>query len=152
MSKLKIAFIILFASVLAFGVTYVYCQVKVNETYSGLGFYAEEIEKPDDYWILTNPDKWTLEAIENPETTVFCYGSDVAKVTFWKQASQHGGSHNVEYQGKYYHITVGSWDAVPAEITDQPYYEKVITYSPAVFTTFGILGAVLSVVWFKRNH
>jgi len=151
--KFKTALLVLLIVSLAFGVVVTYCYVKAKEyEYGacGYGFVAEEIDKPDEYWVLTDPDKWVLEAIENPSKGVLCIGEDMTKQTFTRQAAEHGGIHNVEYQGKYYHISVLFVDTVPPEILEHP-AKQVVTYASAGSVALAVLWIVLGVVWYKTK-
>lgn len=70
-------------------------------------YKASEISKSraqqEGYFVLENPDDYVLEAINNLGEEVWV---DQTETTFLEQAAEHGYLHNIEYEGKYYHIGV----------------------------------------------
>ena len=66
---------------------------------------TELTERPDNYFVLTSPDPYTLEAIQNPDMDVKVTFVEEDKVTFLDQAEEYD-TNNVEFEGKYYHINV----------------------------------------------
>ena len=66
---------------------------------------TELTERPDNYFVLTSPDPYTLEALQNPGMHVKVTFVEEDKVTFLDQAEEHD-TPNVEFEEKYYHINV----------------------------------------------
>lgn len=66
---------------------------------------TELTERPDNYFVLTSPDPFTLEAIQNPGMYIGVTFVEEDKVTFLDLAEEHD-TPNVEFEEKYYHINV----------------------------------------------
>ena len=66
---------------------------------------TELTKKPDNYFVLINPDPYTLESIENPGMQIKITFVEQDKITFLDQAEDHD-IFDVEFEGKYYHIDV----------------------------------------------
>lgn len=66
---------------------------------------TELTKRPDNYFVLTSPDPYTLEAIQNPDMHIKVTFVEEDKVTFLDQVEEHD-TPNVEFEEKYYHINV----------------------------------------------
>ena len=64
---------------------------------------SESLAKQEGYFTIENPDAYIRKAIKNLGTAV---SVDQTKTTFLEQAAEHGDLHNIEYEGKYYHIGI----------------------------------------------
>ena len=150
MKKLAVFAIGLVIATVIFGVTVAYFYVKSREMippHPTMSFMAEEIDKPDEYWVLTDPDKWTRQAVENLEVWVVC--DKLEKQTLTRQINEHDGNRNLEYEGSYYYIYYGYGDVFTS--TRVTKYDQLLSYVPIGVVVLAALYVVLGSVWFKAR-
>jgi len=101
--KILMVFLAVLTVVVPMATVVLYNQWFLTSQVSMILVATELTEKPSNYFVLTNPDPYTLEGIENPGMQVNITFVEEDKVTFGDQAQEHD-TFNVEYEGKYYHI------------------------------------------------
>ena len=152
MKKLAIFAIGLVIATVIFGVTVAYFYVKSREMITPhpvMGFKAEEIDEPDEYWVLSDPDKWTRKAVENPGEWVHCH--KIEKQTLTHQISEHDGIYDIEYEGKYYHMRYILGDIF--FFTRVTKYDEFLIYAPPIgVAVLGALWIVLVAVRVKGKN
>jgi len=139
LSKTNLAFIAFTAILLLSIFAQIYYQTQM---WSGVepsyAIYADKLtEKPADYFKLTNPDQYVLNAI-NGESNVYAHYDDTQIDELTRQYS----TNNIEYNGSYYSIGLAFVDAFPP---------PTLPYILAGFA-ISILGIVVIAVFHVIKH
>ena len=131
-----------------------------------LQYHAVEIGKPLQYWVLTDPDEYILDAIahaHDPPIVLFLEGKNrtfvyyasarANETTFVYQVYDHGQIWDIEYEGLYYAVDATyywDWGATPHKyyrLHKEDLKEETITAG-------SILGAswiALGTLWIKKK-
>jgi len=117
--RVLILIVLVAVAVAAIPATLIYAKLISGEpNESGLYFKAIRLhKKPDNYWNLTDPDEFVLEAIQNPGDWV---RANETTETYTRQIFEHNRSDNVCYEGAYYHIEAIDVDPPWLTLTKPP--------------------------------
>jgi hypothetical protein len=106
------AFIVLCAATISVVAYSVQAESTEPFTKSGQYYRAELLEEtPQDYFVLTNPDPWLLQAINNPGTWV--YVENQYESSFLQQPSLESP---FEYEGSFYSTEIIFIDLWPSQV------------------------------------
>ena len=103
--KILMVFLAVLTVVVPMATVVLYSQWVLTTYISTVLVATELTEKPNKYFVLINPDPYTLEAIQNPGMHINVTFVEEDKITFLDQAEDHD-IFDVEFEGKYYHIDV----------------------------------------------
>ena len=98
-------------------------------------------QKPDNYFVLSNPDEYVLTVLNGEETHVYVHWND----TQIDELTKEYCTNNVEYNGSYYTIGINFVDAFPP---------STFPYILAGFV-ISILGIIITTVYIivkKSSH
>lgn len=100
-------------------------------------------EEPEEYWNLTNPDKYLLEAIKNPGETIAVGINSTTLGILWK----HEGIYTFLYNGSYYEydVTFIDWDFTSLPNTPNPAEKLFAGLATGLATAWVITGLIYMV-------
>ena len=133
-----------------------------------VAYQANEIGKPLQYWVLTDPDPAILEAIAKSSTAeIYDPELDITwehwtharanETTFIYQVYEHGGIWEIEYQGHYYRVEClymrerPAWAGFPnIHVIYNPRHQKETATAIGAILSGGWIA--LGSVWIKKRQ